>query len=165
MLLTKNWQLVQWRQSLRFGQFLVYSWVKIHWNSSICALNPSHAAIKISIKATAAGFICKNIFPTPVQVNKIIKNKIGDIQQIYFILYLLQLFTCDSPPTFSPSLSIVWAPKFGHCPPIQYYLCPETTNLLRDFSDPFGNGSGTCPFGKNSNILLQIGNFHRLVRS
>ena len=31
---------------------------------------------------------------------------------------------------------------------------------LRDFSDPFGIGSGTCPFGKNSDILLQIGNFH-----
>ena len=30
--------------------------------------NPSHTAIKISINATAAGFICKNIFPTPVQV-------------------------------------------------------------------------------------------------
>ena len=32
--------------------------------------NPSHAAIKISINATAAEFICKNIFPTPVQVKK-----------------------------------------------------------------------------------------------
>ena len=46
-------------------------------------INPSHAAIKISINATAAEFICKNIFPTPMQVKKIIKNKIGDIQQIY----------------------------------------------------------------------------------
>ena len=46
-------------------------------------INPSHAAIKISTNATAAEFICKNIFPTPVQVKKIIKNKIGDIQQIY----------------------------------------------------------------------------------
>ena len=46
-------------------------------------VNPSHAAIKISINATAAEFICKNIFPTPVQVKQIIKNKIGDIQQIY----------------------------------------------------------------------------------
>ena len=45
--------------------------------------NPSHAAIKISINATAAEFICKNIFPKPVQIKKIIKNKIGDIQQIY----------------------------------------------------------------------------------
>ena len=45
--------------------------------------NPSHAAIKILINATAAEFICKNIFPTPVQIKKIIKNKIGDIQQIY----------------------------------------------------------------------------------
>ena len=45
--------------------------------------NPSHAAIKISINAIAAEFICKNIFPTPVQIKKIIKNKIGDIQQIY----------------------------------------------------------------------------------
>ena len=32
--------------------------------------NPSHAAIKVSINATAAEFICKNIFPTPVQVKK-----------------------------------------------------------------------------------------------
>ena len=47
------------------------------------SLNPSHAAIKISINATAAEFICKNIFPTPVQVKKIIKNKTGDIEQIY----------------------------------------------------------------------------------
>ena len=46
-------------------------------------VNPSHAAIKISINATAAEFICKNIFPTPMQIKKIIKNKIGDIQQIY----------------------------------------------------------------------------------
>ena len=45
--------------------------------------NPSHDAIKILIIATASGFICKNTFPTPVQVKKIIKNKIGDIQQIY----------------------------------------------------------------------------------
>ena len=45
--------------------------------------SPSHAAIKISINASAAEFICKNIFPTPVQIKKIIKNKIGDIQQIY----------------------------------------------------------------------------------
>ena len=45
--------------------------------------SPSHAAIKISINATAAEFICKNIFPTPVQVKKNIKNKISDIQQIY----------------------------------------------------------------------------------
>ena len=36
----------------------------------------------------------------------------------YFIKYLLRLFTCDSsPPTLTPSLSIVWVPKFGHCPP------------------------------------------------
>ena len=48
-----------------------------------CYVNPSHAAIKISTNATAALFIYKNIFPTPVQVKKIIKNKIGDIQQIY----------------------------------------------------------------------------------
>ena len=46
-------------------------------------INPSHAAIKISINATAAEFICKNIFPTPAQVKKKIKNKIGDIQQMY----------------------------------------------------------------------------------
>ena len=47
------------------------------------SINPSQATIKISTNATAAEFICKNIFPTPVQVKKIIKNKIGDIQQIY----------------------------------------------------------------------------------
>ena len=46
-------------------------------------VNPSHAAIRISINATAAEFISKKIFPTPVQVKKIIKNKIGVIQQIY----------------------------------------------------------------------------------
>ena len=46
-------------------------------------INPSHAAIKISINATAAEFICKNIFPIPVQIKKIIKNKTSDIQQIY----------------------------------------------------------------------------------
>ena len=53
---------------------------KIHSSQGI---SPSHAAIKISINATAAEFICKNIFPTPMQVKKNIKNKIGDIQQIY----------------------------------------------------------------------------------
>ena len=40
-------------------------------------LSPSHAAIKISINATAAEFISKNIFPTPMQVKKNIKNKIS----------------------------------------------------------------------------------------
>ena len=45
--------------------------------------NPSHAAIKIPINATAAEFNCKNIFPIPVQIKKIMKNKTGDIQQIY----------------------------------------------------------------------------------
>ena len=40
----------------------------------------------------------------------------------------------------------------------------EKNSIHRDFSDPFGNGSGTCPFGKNSDILLQIKNFHCLVR-
>ena len=54
-----------------------------HVSFIISIINPSHAAIKISINATAAEFICKNIFPTPMQVKKIIKNKIGDIQQIY----------------------------------------------------------------------------------
>ena len=50
----------------------------------ICSnISPSHAAIKISINATAAEFICKNIFPIPVQIKKNIKNKTGDIQQIY----------------------------------------------------------------------------------
>ena len=51
--------------------------------SAKSTFNPSHAAIKISINATAAEFICKNIFPIPVQIKKIIKNKTGDIQQIY----------------------------------------------------------------------------------
>ena len=45
--------------------------------------NSSHAAIKISLNATATGFFCKNIFPTTLQVKTIIKNKIGDFQQIY----------------------------------------------------------------------------------
>ena len=49
----------------------------------LTSFSPSHAAIKISINATAAEFICKNIFPIPVQIKKIIKNKTGDIQQIY----------------------------------------------------------------------------------
>ena len=43
--------------------------------------NPSNAAIKISINATAAEFICKNFFPTPVQVKK--NYRIGEIQQIF----------------------------------------------------------------------------------
>ena len=51
-------------------------------NNNICLyflkfvilFNPSHAAIKISINATAAEFICKNIFPTPVQIKKINKK-------------------------------------------------------------------------------------------
>ena len=34
------------------------------------SLNPSQAAIKILINATVAGFICKNIFSTAVQVKK-----------------------------------------------------------------------------------------------
>ena len=44
--------------------------------------------------------------------------------------------------------------------------CKWVENVVnnRDFSVPFGNGSGTCPFGENNNILLQIGNFHHLVR-
>ena len=33
-------------------------------------VNPSHAAIRITVNATAAGFICKKKFPTPVQVKK-----------------------------------------------------------------------------------------------
>ena len=45
--------------------------------------HPSHAAIRITVNATAAGFIYKKKFPTPVQVKKIIKHKIGDIQQIH----------------------------------------------------------------------------------
>ena len=56
----------------------------ISWTSDFALyLNPSHTAIKISINATAAEIICKNIFPIPVQVKKNIKSKIGDIQQIY----------------------------------------------------------------------------------
>ena len=54
-----------------------------HIKYHLYLFNPSHAAIKISINATAAEFICKNIFPIPVQIKKIIKNKTGDIQQIY----------------------------------------------------------------------------------
>ena len=59
---------------LTFIQVYKRSWSRV---------SPSHAAIKISINATAAEFICKNIFPIPVQIKKIIKNKTGDIQQIY----------------------------------------------------------------------------------
>ena len=45
---------------------------KIYWKEiSFFHFNPSHAAIKIYINATAAEFICKNIFPTPVQVKKL----------------------------------------------------------------------------------------------
>ena len=50
--------------------------------------NPSHAAIKIWINATAAEFICKNIFPTPVQIKKIIKNKIGDSKYTYIRMFV-----------------------------------------------------------------------------
>ena len=57
--------------------------VNYHYITILCIINPSHAAIKISINATAAEFICKNIFPIPVQIKKIIKNKTGNIQQIY----------------------------------------------------------------------------------
>ena len=32
--------------------------------------NPSHAAIRITVNAAAAEFICKKYFPTPVQVKK-----------------------------------------------------------------------------------------------
>ena len=45
--------------------------------------------------------------------------------QIYFIIkYLLWPFTCDSPPTLTPSLSIVWALKFGHCQPNPILILP-----------------------------------------
>ena len=37
-------------------------------------------------------------------------------------------------------------------------------HFIWSFSYPFGNRSSTCPFGKNNDILLQIGNFHCLVR-
>ena len=57
-------------------------------------LNPSHAAIKISINATAAEFICKNIFPTPVQIKKMKKNKIGDIQQYTYIRMFVNFQQC-----------------------------------------------------------------------
>ena len=43
----------------------------------------------------------------------------------YFIKYLLQPFTRDSPPTLTPSLSIVWAPKFGHCRPNPILFLPR----------------------------------------
>ena len=42
----------------------------------------------------------------------------------YFIKYLLRPFTRDSPPTLTPSLSIVWAPKFGHCRPNPILFLP-----------------------------------------
>ena len=75
-------------------------------------VNPSHAAIRITVNATTAGFFCKKKnFPTPVQVKKIIKNKTGYIQQIYRRLSLTRLCLTryyhlrrsDSPvPTFFP---------------------------------------------------------------
>ena len=37
---------------------------------SVSIVNPSLAAIKITVNATAAEFICKNIFRTPEQVKK-----------------------------------------------------------------------------------------------
>ena len=38
--------------------------------------------------------------------------------QIFFILLNIYYdFLHDSPPTFSPSLSLVWVPKFSQCPP------------------------------------------------
>ena len=40
------------------------------FNQTTVCLTITLAAIKISINATAAEFICKNIFPTPVQVKK-----------------------------------------------------------------------------------------------
>ena len=49
----------------------------------------------------------------------------------------------------------------GHLPSLISLHCVLNG---RDFSDPFRNGSGICPFGKNSSILLQVGNFHGLVR-
>ena len=53
-----------------------------------CWINPSHAAIRITVNATAAGYIYKKKIPSLEQVKKILKNKIGgnkigDIQQIY----------------------------------------------------------------------------------
>ena len=36
-------------------------------------------------------------------------------------------------------------------------FCSPSTS--RDFSAPFGNGSGTCLFGKNSDLLLKMGIF------
>ena len=44
---------------------------KIFCMYPITSVNPSHAAIKILINATAAEFICKNIFPIPGQVKKL----------------------------------------------------------------------------------------------
>ena len=46
-------------------------------------INPSHAAIRITVNATAAGFIYKKKKSLSCAGKKIIKNKIGDIQQIY----------------------------------------------------------------------------------
>ena len=84
--------MVLWSSSIVSCIFLVLVFevlkIRMHEKKSLFELNdksfnPSHAAIKISINATAAEFICKNIFPIPVQIKKIIKNKTGDIQQIY----------------------------------------------------------------------------------
>ena len=43
----------------------------------------------------------------------------------FTIKYLLRPFTHDSPPTLTPSLSIVWAPKFGHCQPNTVLFLPR----------------------------------------
>ena len=48
----------------------------------------------------------------------------------YFIKHLLRPFTRDSPPTLTPSLSIVWASKFSHCRPNPILFLAETTHLL-----------------------------------
>ena len=56
-------------------------------------LNCSHAAIKISINATAAGFICKNIFPTPVQIKNFIKIKSVTYSKYTYIRMFVNKFS------------------------------------------------------------------------
>ena len=84
--------------------------------------NRSPGKSKQDIHLIFSVFIYSNIVE---RINKVLK-KIGNRPKtaksapsplFYFIKCLLRPFTRDSPPTLTPSLSIVWAPKFGHCRP------------------------------------------------
>ena len=59
-----------------------------------------------------------------------------------------------------PGLCWTWSgtPKTGFLKTRLIYLATEALYGPRDFSAPFGNGSGTCLFA--GDLLLQFGNFH-----